>query len=169
MADRTDDFYAAEDAITGYGSQLMVGDGASPERFEAIAGVVTITPGSMNTDDIDRTHLRSPDAHKEHMPGLRDSAAFSVEGIWLAEEDSQSNTGGGTGPFASGGLVAMWRDRQVRNFKIVMLKPAGSPAAIEWPFRGYVSAFQPGSITGNDKVNFTAGFQPTQAYDASLP
>ena len=169
MPDRTDTFYAAEDAISGYGSQLMVGDGSSPEQFEAIAGVVTITPGGMTTADINRTHLRSPDAHNEHMPGLRDSTAFTVEGIWLAEEQSQSNTGGGTGPFANGGLVAHWRDRQVRNYKIVMLKPAGSPAAIEWPFRGYVSQFQPGSITGNDKVNFTAGFMPTEAYDADLP
>lgn len=169
MADRTDTFYAAEEAVSGYGAQLMVGDGSSPEQFEAIAGITTITPGSMNTADILRTHLRSPDAHQEHMPGLRDSGAFTTEGVWLAEEQSQSNAGGGTGPFASGGLVALWRGRAVHNFKIVIMKAAGSPNDIEWPFRGYVSAFQPGSITGNDKVNFTAGFQPTQAYDASLP
>jgi hypothetical protein len=169
MSDRTDTYFAAEEAITGYGSQLMVGDGSSPEQFEAIAAVVSITPGSMTTADIIRTHLRSPDAHQEHMPGLRDSGAFTVEGIWLAEEESQSNTGGGTGPFASGGLVAHWRDRQVRNYKIVMVKAAGSPAAIEWPFRGYVSQFQPGSLSYTDKVNFTASFQPTEAYDASLP
>jgi len=169
MPDRTDDFYAAEDAITGYGSQLMVGNGDSPEQFEAIAGVVSITPGGMTTADIPRTHLRSPDAHQEHMPGLRDSGAFTVEGIWLAEEQSQSNAGGGSGPFSGGGLVAHWRDRQVRNYKIVMVKPAGSPAAIEWPFRGYVSQFQPGSLSNTDKVNFTASFMPTMAYDASLP
>jgi hypothetical protein len=169
MADRTDTFYPAEEAVSGYGSQLMVGDGSSPEQFEAIATITTITPGAMQTADILRTHLRSPDAHQEHMPGLRDSAAFTCEGVWLPEEQSQSNTGGGTGPFASGGLVAHWRDRQVRNYKIVIMKAAGSPAAIEWPFRAYVSQFQPGSITGNDKINFTAGFQPTAAYDADLP
>lgn len=169
MADRTDTFYAAAEAIHGYGGQLMVGDGSSPEQFEAIATIVSITPGAMNTDDIDRTHLRSPDAHKEHMPGMRDSGAFTCEGIWLPEEQSQSNAGGGTGPFASGGLVAHWRDRQVRHYKIVVLKPAGSPAAVEWPFSGYVSQFQPGSITHTDKINFTASFQPTEAYDASLP
>lgn len=167
MSDRTDSFYAAEEAFTGYGAQLMVGDGASPEAFEAIAGIVSITPGAMNTADIDRTHLRSPDAHHEHMPGLRDSAAFTIEGIWLPTEQSQSNQGGGSGAFASGGLVAMWRDRQVRNFKIA-LRDGGSPGT-DWPFRGYVGQFQPGSLTNNDKVNFTASFMPTQAYDASLP
>ena len=47
MANRTDTYYAATGAIHGYGAQLMVGDGASPETFEAIAGVVSITPGRM--------------------------------------------------------------------------------------------------------------------------
>lgn len=164
--DRTDSFYAAEDAIHGYGAQLLVGDGASPEAFEAIAGVVSITPGEMNTADIDRTHLRSPDAHKEHMPGMRDSGPFSVQGIWLPNEQSQSNTGGGSGAFVSGGLIALWRARTTHNFRIKLND--GSPAT-EWPFRGYVSKFQPGEIGPDDKINFTAEFTPTEAYDADLP
>lgn len=166
MADRTDTFYAAEGAIHGYGAQLMVGDGASPEVFEAIAAVVSIEPGAMETDDIDRTHLRSPDAHKEHMPGMRDSAAFTVRGIWLPEEQSQSNTGGGSGPFVSGGIVALWRGRATHNFKIIL---GDSSPSIEWPFRGYVGRFQPGAIGTTDKIDFTAEFRPTEAYDADLP
>jgi hypothetical protein len=171
MADRTDTFYAAEGAIHGYGAQLMVGDGASPETFEAIAGIVSITPGAMNTEDIDRTHLRSPDAHREHMPGIRDSGAFSVEGIWLPTEQSQSNAGGGSGAFASGGLVALWRGRAIHNFKIVLGADSAAPISptLEWPFRGYVAGFQPGATSVTDKINFTASFQPTEAYDADLP
>jgi len=164
MADRTDDFYAAEGSIHGYGAQLQVGDGSSPENFESIAAVVTITPGPMQTADILRTHLRSPDAHEEHMPGLRDSGAFTVEGIWLPTEESQSNAGGGSGAFASGGLVALWRGRATHNFRIKL-----PDNVTMWPFRAYVSQFQPGSITNADRINFTAGFQPTQAYDADLP
>lgn len=95
MPDRSNTNYAAEDAIHGYGAQLMVGDGGTPEVFEAIAGVVSITPGEMSTADIDRTHLRSPDAHREHMPGIRDSGPFELEMIWLPKEQSQSNAGGG--------------------------------------------------------------------------
>ena len=46
----------------------------------------------------------------------------------------------------------------------------GSPApATEWPFRGYVSKFQPGQIVGEDIITFTAEIQPTEAYDADLP
>ena len=72
--DRTDTFYAINDAVkNGYGVQLEVGDDASPESFQAIAAITEITPGDMSTEDLDRTHLRSPDAHKEHGPGMRDS------------------------------------------------------------------------------------------------
>lgn len=166
MSDRTDTFYPAEDAIHGYGAQLQVGDGQSPEAFESIAAVKTITPGEMATADMDRTHLRSPDAHKEHAPGMRDSGAFTCELIWLPTEQSQNNAGGGSGAFSSGGIIAMWRARTIHNFKIVLNN--GSPA-LEWPFRGYVSRFQPGQIGEDSEIMATAEFRPTQAYDADLP
>jgi hypothetical protein len=167
MSNRTNTYYAlADDSIHGYGAQLMVGNGASPEVFEAIAGVVTITPGEMTTADIDTTHLRSPDAHREHRAGIRNSGAFTVSGIWLPGEQSQSNAGGGSGAFASGGLVALWRGRANHNFRVQV--PDGSPG-ISWDFRGYVSQFQPGAIGLDDKIDFTASFMPTQAYDADLP
>jgi hypothetical protein len=166
MPDRTNTFFAAEDAIHGYGAQLMIGDGGTPEAFEAVAAVTTITPGEMLTEDIDRTHLRGPDAHKEHMLCMRDSGAFELEGIWHPEEQSQSNAGGGSGAFASGGVIALWRARSIHNMKIVLNDE--SPAT-EWPFRGYISQFQPGEIGVDDKINFTMGIQPTEAYDADLP
>jgi len=165
MSNRTNTYYAVEDAIHGYGAQLLVGNGASPEVFEAIAGITSIQPGQMSTEDIKRTHLRSPDAHHEHMPGFRDSGPFTVNGVWLPTEQSQSNAGGGTGAFQSGGLIALWRARTTHNFKIVL----NDADTTEWPFRGYVSQFQPGEISGTDKINFTASFQPTEAYDADLP
>lgn len=164
--DRTDTFYAAADAIHGYGAQLMKGNGASPEVFEAVAGVETITPGEMSTADIRRSHLRSPDAHHEHMPGMRDSGAFGLRLVWLPEEQSQSNAGGGSSAFQFGGLIADWRARTVHNWKIVLNTP--SPA-LEWPFRGYVSRFQPGEIGLEDIIRAEAGIQPTEAYDADLP
>jgi len=165
MADRTDTFYAA-DAIHGYGAQLEVGDGTSPEVFEAIAQILSITPGEMTTAVIDKTHLRSPEAHREKLAGIRDSGPFTLQGTWAPAEQSQSNAGGGTGAFASGGLVAMWRNRTEHNFKIVLND--GSPAT-EWPFRGVVTRFQPGEIGIDDKINFTAEVTPLQDFSADLP
>lgn len=165
MADVTDTFYAGQ-AINGYGSQLLVGDGASPEGFEAVADVVSITPGSMETAIIEKTHLRSPEAHREKMAGLRDSGPFVLELNWRPGHESQSNTGGGAGSFTQGGLIAMWRERSEKNFKIVLND--GSPAT-EWPFRGLVSKFQPGAITGDDKINCTVEITPLQDFSADLP
>lgn len=167
MADRTGTFYrVADDAIHGYGAELQMGNGASPEVFESIAGLLTIQFGEMTTADIDTTHLRSPDAHREHRAGIRDSGAFTCTGVWLPTEQSQSNTGGGSGPFTGGGLVAKWRGRQNHNFSLVLAE--GSPSN-EFPFRAYVSQFQPGEVGVDDKINFTTSFMPIQAFDASLP
>ena len=64
MADVTDTYYAGE-AVTGYGAQPLVGQNDDPETFAAVADVNVITPGDMTTEVVDKTHLRSPEAHRE--------------------------------------------------------------------------------------------------------
>lgn len=162
MADVTGTFYAG-DAIVGYGTQLMVGDGASPESFAAIADVMTITPGDISSAIIDKTHLRSPDGHREKTVGLTDSGPFTITGNWRPDHESQSYVGGGSGAFASGGLPKLLADKTERNFKIVL------PDATEWPFRGIVSKFQPGQISGDERISFTAEITPLRSYLSSLP
>lgn len=165
MADVTNTFYANTDAIHGYGAQWLIGDNASPEGFDAVAAVLSITPGEMSTDVIDRTHLRSPDAHREKMAGIRDSGAFTIEGTWLPRHESQSNAGGGSGSFTAGGVMGLWRTRSARNMKISL---NDSPAT-QWPFRGIITRFQPGEIGIDDKINFTAEVTPLEDYSADLP
>src|SRR5262245_17703353 len=118
MADVTNTFYAGE-AFTGYGAQLLVGQNdGDPETFSAVADVNVITPGDMTTEVTDKTHLRSPDAHREKLATIRDSGAFAVEGNWRPLHGSQSNAGGDG--HADGGLVYLWRRRAERNFKIIV-------------------------------------------------
>jgi Lambda phage tail tube protein, TTP len=126
MANLTDTYYAGE-AVTGYGAQLLVGQNdGPPETFVAVADVNTITPGDMTTETVDKTHLRSPDAHREKRATIRDSGPFALEGNWRPTHGSQSNAGGDG--FATGGLVALWRTRAERNFKIQV--PLGEGATI---------------------------------------
>ena len=167
--DRSDTFYAAADVVNGYGAELLVSDGGTTPVYEAIAFLSEITPGAMTTADIDRTHLRSPDAHHEHGPGLRDSGAFACKGKWVPTERSLSNAGGGSGPFADGGLVAMWRARKVYDFQIRLNDAEVTADKTLWPFTGYVSQFQPGAINATTDIDFSASFMPTKAYDAALP
>ena len=144
------------------GSTLEVGDGARPENFTAIAELTKITFGAMKTDKIMTTHLLSPNAHTEKIPGLRDTDDFGLEGNWLPENDTQSNNS-----TAPGGLVYLARTRSIRNFQIVMGN-SGSPA-IAWPFRGYVSMFKPGDAAVGTGKTFTASVTPSRDIAASLP
>jgi hypothetical protein len=162
MANVTDTYYEG-DAFHGYGSQLMVGQGDSPETFVAIADIEEIQPGDMSTAVIEKTHLRSPEAHREKLAGLRDSGPFTIMGNWRPTHGSQSNAGGDGHTL---GLVGLWRTRAQKNFKIVLSD--GSPST-EWPFTGFVSKFQPGTIGKDDKVNFTAEITPISDFSAALP
>jgi hypothetical protein len=162
MADVTGTYYEGG-AFHGYGSQLLVSQNDSPETFVAIADVSEITPGDMTTAVIEKTHLRSPEAHREKLAGLRDSGPFTITGNWRPAHGSQSNVGGDG--HTAGGLVFLWRTRAERNFKIVLT----DDDTTEWPFRGFVSKFQPGTIGADDKVNFTAEITPISDFSADLP
>lgn len=165
MSDLTDSFYAGE-AFIGYGSQLEVGDGTSPENFEAVADVVEITPGEMSTAVVDKTHLRSPARHREKLVALRDSGPFTVKCNYRPKHESQSNAGGGSGSFVGGGLLAKWISGEECNFRIVLAD--GSPVTV-LPFRGSVTKYQPGGISGDQKVDLTVEITPLADFSADLP
>lgn len=171
-ANLTNTFYPAEGSAHGYGSQLLVGfesgSPGSPEIFEAVAEVRSIAFGDMTTANFDRTHLRSPDAHRELEAALRSSGPFSLECNWRPRHVSQSYNGGGSGSFTGGGTLRIWVERQTRNFKIV--KTEGIDEPLELAFTGFVSKFQPGPIGADDGPNLTLEIQPKNgAWHRTLP
>jgi Lambda phage tail tube protein, TTP len=168
MSDVTDTYYPGE-AFLGYGAQIEVGqDDGSPESFVAVADVFSITPGEMSTAVVEKTHLRSPGGHREKLLALRDSGPFVLKGNWRPKHGTQSNNTNTTADgVASGrGLIALWRNRTEANFQIVLND--GSPATV-WPFRGGVTKFQPGDISGDAKVDFTCEITPLGDSTADLP
>ena len=174
MADVTGTYYANEGFI-GYGAELLMGaltgagsPGSSPgdDTYTAVAYVNSITPGEMNSGIIDKTHLRSIGAHREKLVGIRDSGPFTCELTWVPTHESQSNAGGGSGAFDGGGLIAVWRNREERWFKIVLAD--GSPAT-EWEFRGAISRFQPGELSVDALVTATVEITPLSDSTQFLP
>ncbi len=161
VASNVDDtFYAlGNDPIAGYGGQFLVGDGASPESFDAIAGVVAINLPAQTSSDVKTTHLRSPNRHEEHRAGMRDTPAFNVDLIWLPYHISQSRDGGGTGSFIGGGLAAMASDGVVRSFRFI----ANDDSQTTVDIRGYVATFAPGQINKDTVVMATCSIQPSEA------
>jgi len=159
MADRTGTFYSADEGTIGYKTQVLIGDGTSPEVFEAIAGVRSVTFGETTVADVDRTHLRSPNSHKEHTPGMLDSSAIQIRGIYLPSEDSLSTAGGGSGVFASGGLPTLVIARGTHNF-VVRLPDGVSEVEIT----GYLTGFSLSEASAEAVIEYTCGIMPTQAF-----
>lgn len=156
--DRTGTYYAATEGEIGYGAQVLVGDGTSPEVFEAVAGVRSITMPETNFADVNRTHLRSPNRHHEHAAGMRDSSEMSVEGVYLKSEVSLTAAGGGTGPFAAGGLPTLSEDGVTRNFKVRL--PDG---VTEVDITGYIKGFSLTNIGTEDIIGYKFSIMPSQA------
>lgn len=162
MADVTGTFYAG-DAFIGYGAELLVGQGDSPETFVAIPDVTSITPGDMTTGVVDITHLRSPDRHREKKGTIRDSGPFVISGNYRPEHGAHQ-TGGGDGFSATHSLVSLWKDVTEANFRIDMPADAGSPE-LQFAFAGIVTRYQIGALELDGRVGFTAEITPLRAYD----
>jgi hypothetical protein len=167
MADVTDQFYPAEGKFHGYGTQFMVGDDTSPPNFEALAEVTNIALGRMTTAAFDRTHLRSPNAHREKLAGMRDSEAITLQLNWRPKHESQSNTGGGSGSFAAGGLLHFCITRATKTWKLVCTDE--SPAT-EVEIEAFVSAYQIGPIGVDDGPGLTVELTPLDgSWHSDLP
>ncbi len=161
MADRTGTFYSAEGAIIGYGAQVLIGNGASPEVFAAVAGVKTVTMPETMFNDTDFTHLRSPNRHKEHGAGIRDSSEMSVEGIYIFGDASLTTAGegSGSGAFAAGGLPTLAEDGENRNI-LVRFADVGTS---EVEIRGYIKGFSLTNVGTEEPVGYKFSVMPAQA------
>lgn len=166
MADVTDTFYPAQSTL-GFGTQWLIGNGESPEEFEAVPFVKRITPSGFQSSIIDVTHLRSPSRHREKRAGLRDTGAFSVELLWNPKHESQSNAGGGTGVFQNGGLLAWSISQEEKN---MVLKSADDESPqTEMPFAGIITNYQIGEANEDGVIMLTVEVTPVRDFSAQLP
>lgn len=69
----------ASSALLGYGSVFEIESDASPNVFVALAEVKSITPPSADVDQVEVTHMQSPDRYREFISGLIDSGEASFE------------------------------------------------------------------------------------------
>jgi hypothetical protein len=159
MADVTDEFYASE-AFIGYGSQFEVGQGNSPEDFVAVPEIEKITMGDMTTPVIKVTHLRSPNRHEEKRATIRDSGPIVISGNYLPGHGAHKESGG-DGFDADHSLLSLWQDVTENNFKIVFPDAADN---LELIIRGTVTKYQPGELTTDGKMPFTAEITPLKDY-----
>ena len=67
----------ATKADIGYSSTFGI-ESATPDTYDVVAEVVSITPPSMQRGTEDSTHLNSPDGYKEFIPGLMEGGDASI-------------------------------------------------------------------------------------------
>jgi hypothetical protein len=166
MADLTGTYYAAEGREHGWGAQLLVGNGvvgSSPQTYEAVAEVVRIRPGGLTTATFTRTHLRSPNAHVELQAALRSSEAWEVECNYRPTHESQSQAGGGSGSFISGGMLGLNIARTNKDFVIRLA------SGFEFPIQGFCSGYTIGEIGSDDGISLTMTITPLGDYSGDLP
>jgi len=66
-------------AMLGYGSVFEIVDDNSPDLFVPMAEVKSITPPSIKVDQVEVTHMQSPDRYREFISGLMDGGEASFE------------------------------------------------------------------------------------------
>jgi len=165
VADVTNTYYENTTDI-GYGTQLLVDQGASPTTWAAVKGVVSIKLGKLTNEKIKRSHLRSPNRAHEYTTGLADYDAISVRVNWDPNHGSQNQAGGAGDGFTGAGLLGLNISQATTNFKAVLTIDG---ATFEWPFSGKVISFDPPEITNDGLLEATFEIQPVSDYRGDLP
>jgi len=109
--------------VESQGTQLQIGDGASPEAFTLIPQLVSLGGPGGSATVIDISTLDS--TGREKAMGLADSGQITCEMVY-----NPQNT-------VHAGLFSKWKARTQHNFRIVF---TDSPST-QYDFAGYVLEF----------------------------
>ena len=127
------------DASIGYGSFFHISrdNGAT---WLQIAEVFDITPPSDTVDQVDVTHMQSPDRRREFVPGLSDpgSAGFEMNFV----------------PGSASDLLI----QEIRAAGEQVVCRITFPNAVEWKFTGQVESYEP-AVPTEDKMTATVSFK----------
>lgn len=113
-------------ALHGFGTLLQRGDGLVPETFTSVAEVKSISGPDMSSDTHDVTAHTDGDPWRTKIPGLLDAGQLSFDVNFLPFDPTHDSTGG---------LVADFAARSVRNWRLVF----PDPGQTTWEMRGFVS------------------------------
>lgn len=115
-------------ADIGYGTTFSTGDGASPEVYTELAEVTKITPPNISRDAVEATHMKSPNAWREFIAGLKNGGDVSLE------INYDPNGAAATSFMAELGLSGV---NAKKNRKITFTD------GTVWSFKGILTAFEP--------------------------
>lgn len=126
--------------IDAFGTQLLRGDGGTPEIFTAIANVTSISGPGLSRETIDVTAHDSPDGWMEFLGGLKDAGEVSAD---INYDPSKHDT-----------LVADFDDDEPRNYQLVF------PDSTTWSIQAILTGFEP-EAPYDDKLAASLTFKVT--------
>jgi hypothetical protein len=137
---------AESQAQLGYGSTFQIQTENSPDAYADLAEVVNITPPSATLDQIDVTHMTSPNRRREFISGLIDSGECSLDINFVPGNSTD-----------------------IRLFELINLPVGVSrrrnlrisfPNGRTWSFTGELTGYEP-SVPVDDKMSATVTFKVT--------
>src|SRR5262245_23721597 len=69
----------ASNALLGYGAVFEIASDSSPDLFVALSEVFNITPPSLTVDQVEVTHMQSPNLFREFISGLLDGGEATMD------------------------------------------------------------------------------------------
>lgn len=130
------------DAVSGVGTVLKRGDGASSESFVALSEVNEINGPSMDREQIEVTSLDSTGGYREYIGGFRDGGEVVLNMNWTRDN------------FIT--LVGDFEDDDETNFQIVF--PDDGETTLD--FAGLVTSV-PVTIPTDDKITMNVTIKVT--------
>jgi hypothetical protein len=136
---------AASNALLGYGAVVEVSTtGNSPDVLQALDEVTTITPPSSTSDQIDVTHMQSPNRRREFIAGLTDGGEFSCEMNFVP--------GSNTDDFLFAIINTPVGQSKRRFIRLSF------PNGVTWFFAGELTGYE-AAVPFDDKMTVTATFK----------
>ena len=122
---------AASQANIGYGGRVFVETSASPTQsppdYHELDEITTMTGPNFQTDDVDVSHMQSPNRTREFVPGMIDPGEASFEMNWIPGSTTDAI------------ILALKRDGTIVSWKMQWYN------ATTWEFTGYVKGYETGT------------------------
>jgi len=134
-----------------FGSEAMLGYGSKFQKLDAghwvdLAEVNNISGPDLDRDDVDVTHMQSPDAMREFIAGLGEAGEFTVTGNFIPRSDSQRE------------LLADFKSRAIHQYRVLLPDAVDDDNKSRWVFDAFVQSLSTEKPT-DDKMEFTAAFK----------
>ena len=133
-------------AMLGYGSRFLIESQNSPNQYVDLGEVYDITPPSASVDQVDVTHMQSPDRRREFIDGLIDGGEVSFEMNYIPGSDADDTL--------NAILDTPVGQTRVRSCRIIY------PNSIVHTFDANLMSYEP-TVPTDDKMTASVTFRVT--------